>query len=83
MDVAAEEQARAARAWNSTHYLPAERDSAFDKAQLAGDFVGMLASARTAEEMHAARTAQAAALSRDLASKELAKMQKASRAQAS
>ena len=46
MDVAAEEQARAARAWNSTHYLPAERDSAFDKAQLAGDFVGMLASAR-------------------------------------
>ena len=43
----------------------------------------MLASARTAEEMHAARTAQAAALSRDLASKELAKIEEARRAQVS
>merc|ERR1740130_2662019 len=59
MDVAAEEQARASRAWNTTHYLPSEQDSTFAKAQLSGDFVGMLASARLAEEMHAARTAQA------------------------
>ena len=82
MDVAAEEQARASRAWNTTHYLPSEQDSTFAKAQLSGDFVGMLASARLAEEMHAARTAQAAALTREMGRKELARAEEANRAQA-
>ncbi len=71
-DVAAEAAAKASEAWNATHYVPSGQDVSFQKAQAAGDYVAMTASARTAEEMHAARAALAASASTDLAQKERA-----------
>ena len=64
MDVAAEETTKAIRDWNSTHPVPSGHNMAFDQAQTAQDYVGMMAAARNAEEMHAARTMQAVSVSR-------------------
>lgn len=76
-DVAAEEIARGNRAWNTTHYMPSRLEAVKARPGQDGDYVSMLVSARSAEEMHAARTAEAVLFPRYLARRKLAKVDEA------